>query len=106
MILNFPKQPTRRAPHKSQAAGANARVYAIPLARHRPLIQYLATQVLEMSDPDEGEEFLIDYIGKRWDQLYALGVECDEIRVDILNVAAAVRAVVWKARGVASKAAT
>ena len=74
-----------------------AKVFAFPLARNGRMVRNLADQMLALSE-DEGEDFLLWFLGVEWDRLHEHGIDCDQIETDLLALAAAIRAIVWRTR--------
>ena len=75
----------------------SAKVHAFPLARNGTMVRNLADQMLALSE-DEGEDFLLWFLGVEWDRLHEHGVDFDAIETGLLGLAAAIRAIVWRAR--------
>ena len=70
--------PRDRVRSSDLAAVTVGQIVAVPLARHRKIVAFIAAEMGKQATADEAEEYLIDHLNIEWGRLSLLGIPFSE----------------------------
>ena len=74
-VVPFPNDLVR--PHDA-AVVTVGQIVAVPPARHRKIVAFIAAEMVKLSTDDAAEEYLIGHLNIEWGRLSFLGIPFDE----------------------------
>jgi hypothetical protein len=74
-VISFPRDLVRPS---DPAAVTVGQIVAVPPARHRKIVAFIAAEMVKQSTDDDAEEYLIGHLNIEWGRLSFLGIPFDE----------------------------